>query len=680
MIRRKKLQTLLISLVILVSAAACTLPGAKSDPPSDNQQEADTRKNGQPFDEISAKEFFQMCELAGGQIEQWGDGWACDFDSEEDITCNAGGDCAFGTVDKIGAPGYTLKSPAVDEADDPGNFVAACVDSGGAFFRWHAGFGCDFEETIDVFCGPEGGECGLGWVVELSALAPAKEVASSTDATTRDTVLVAPILQPAFRADTATGDQAAGESVMAKEVFLGEFQQGRPQTDSDTNENATARESDTGDINSDNSANYDACETAGGSATLVIVDPNDPSGKYDYVICEFPDGSGYICGYLGCVSFIDELPEGSLDIGNFEEAFLATEVYFVLAGPSDIDPGFLGPGEDWNSLYTEIVSMNGLLALKNLPGTVTIIAPNNVVFPNNGVEELLLIPNQSGDPLIQKECGILLPPLCFPDVGLLIPAGEMVYYVELAELPIPIRFNWVGKLEGDPTALPSESAGESVSVTGEDNANCRSGPGAEYSIDGLLAAGENASVLGQNAEGTWAFVQLENGRECWVWQGALTEDSDFGGAEVFPDPPTPVVPTATPVGTSPKATQASGAQNGSITGTVFKDGNGDGAMNGTDPGYGGVTVRLGAGGCSSSGLDSVVTSGNGSFSFNNLAAGKYCVSVQMTVSCGAYSVATTSTEYTISLASGGTSSKMFGFQKKVCKQPQINNPYRIPFS
>ncbi len=53
---------------------------------------------------------------------------------------------------------------------------------------------------------------------------------------------------------------------------------------------------------------------------------------------------------------------------------------------------------------------------------------------------------------------------------------------------------------------------------------------------------------------------------------------------------------------------------------------GNGIFEPGEPGISGVTVDLGAGACPSSGLASVVTGADGSFSFGGLAAGSYCVS------------------------------------------------------
>lgn len=63
---------------------------------------------------------------------------------------------------------------------------------------------------------------------------------------------------------------------------------------------------------------------------------------------------------------------------------------------------------------------------------------------------------------------------------------------------------------------------------------------------------------------------------------------------------------------------------GSISGSVYRGTSGSP----TSDGFGGVTVTLGQGSCSSSGYKSTTTSGGGSYSFNGLPAGSYCVTVK----------------------------------------------------
>ena len=109
-----------------------------------------------------------------------------------------------------------------------------------------------------------------------------------------------------------------------------------------------------------------------------------------------------------------------------------------------------------NDLFVAVLEMNwivgwvegqtGVYAPINLPGTVSVIGPNNVVFPSEGPQELLLKPIPSGNPL-KKDC-LPIGPLCWlgrPGVpGLLIPAETLVYFVSVSDLGMPAQFTWSG--------------------------------------------------------------------------------------------------------------------------------------------------------------------------------------------------------------------------------------------
>jgi len=117
--------------------------------------------------------------------------------------------------------------------------------------------------------------------------------------------------------------------------------------------------------------------------------------------------------------------------------------------------------------------------------------------------------------------------------------------------------------------------------------------------------------------------------------------------------PLPATPTPTP-------------EPGSITGGVYNDQNLNEVRNGGEPGISNVTVRIGRGACGSTGLTSTTTAGNGSFSFNNLEAGTYCVSVNITPTCGGW-LPTTVTARTVVLAAGENKAiAWFGYSVYVC--------------
>ncbi len=460
--------------------------------------------------------------------------------------------------------------------------------------------------------------------------------------------MVAQVLSPAFQQDAVMdADQSPGdpgnEFVLAKQFFATDIF--TAQASSTDNNVAKADDSEEGGEDEDDvedlcDNNFDTetdcaikiydvwvntCEGLGGSATALY-----SSGEY-YILCDYGGDGDNKCNRNGCEPY--ESPRLSFD--DFNKAFQATQVFILLTGPSDIDQGFLDPAEEGNDLFVAIVIMNvimgrdcpyckeevvegqtGVYAPINLPGTVSVIGPNNVVFPSEGPQELLLKPIPSGNPL-KKDC-LPIDPLCWlgrPGVpGLLIPAETLVYFVSVSDLGMPAQFTWSGVVViGTPDILD---------IT------------ATFAPQEQLAASATSTTI----------------------LPTLTPIPPTPKPPT-PKPPTPIPPpTNTPIPPDP--------ENASISGTVFKDGNGDGVMNGTDIGLSGVTVRLGSGSCMSTGLGSTTSSGSGSFSFSNLAAGTYCLSVD-TSGSGSYSIITTSSQFTIVLSSGDSVSKKFGFQKAI---------------
>jgi hypothetical protein len=97
------------------------------------------------------------------------------------------------------------------------------------------------------------------------------------------------------------------------------------------------------------------------------------------------------------------------------------------------------------------------------------------------------------------------------------------------------------------------------------------------------------------------------------WSYGFNPVGDEPGICAVPATPTPS-PTPTP---------------GNIRGVVFEDSTYNGVRDGGEPGLGGMTVTLGAGACPSSGVAATTTSANGNYAFNNLAAGTYCVTVDI---------------------------------------------------
>lgn len=89
------------------------------------------------------------------------------------------------------------------------------------------------------------------------------------------------------------------------------------------------------------------------------------------------------------------------------------------------------------------------------------------------------------------------------------------------------------------TATPSR-----VIVTVSADTNCRSGPGLDYDIVGALTVGQQADVVGKNADTNYWIIDNPLGAgTCWLWGEHATVNGDTAGLQEVAAPPT-VTPLA----------------------------------------------------------------------------------------------------------------------------------------
>jgi uncharacterized protein YgiM (DUF1202 family) len=70
--------------------------------------------------------------------------------------------------------------------------------------------------------------------------------------------------------------------------------------------------------------------------------------------------------------------------------------------------------------------------------------------------------------------------------------------------------------------------------------NCRSGPGNQYSILGVLVTGQSAQVVGQNTQIGYWIIQLPSAAgTCWLWSQYATATGNTSGLPLVSPPPTP---------------------------------------------------------------------------------------------------------------------------------------------
>ena len=125
--------------------------------------------------------------------------------------------------------------------------------------------------------------------------------------------------------------------------------------------------------------------------------------------------------------------------------------------------------------------------------------------------------------------------------------------------------------------------------------------------------------------------------------------------------------TATRTPTITVTTAVPDPMTGKISGQVWDDANGD-EKNSGEFLLEGIPVSLGTGSCNSAVPKATTSTRAPSFdySFTGLAAGTYCVSVEIEEVCKKVTVPTTPTMFTITLLPSEQKFASFGFQKKIC--------------
>lgn len=105
-----------------------------------------------------------------------------------------------------------------------------------------------------------------------------------------------------------------------------------------------------------------------------------------------------------------------------------------------------------------------------------------------------------------------------------------------------------------PTEQPSETpTPESPLIVAEYNANVRSGPGEVFPVIDFLLQGDEANAVGQflnDSTGTWYLLRrIGQGRDGWIWGGAVRVAGDPNLIAFVESPPTPTPgPSPTPTG------------------------------------------------------------------------------------------------------------------------------------
>ena len=178
-----------------------------------------------------------------------------------------------------------------------------------------------------------------------------------------------------------------------------------------------------------------------------------------------------------------------------------------------------------------------------------------------------------------------------------------------ASLPSPTLTPGPPTLTPPPTHTPTPVVPTiEVSI----DTNCRSGPGKVYDMIGALLVGETTEILALGSVPNYWVVDNPDypGHECWLWGQYATVSGDTSHLPIHPALPTP---TPAP---------------GSIRGYVYIDGNHNGQRDDPVGDYiSGANLFLKEGVCPGTTTFATTSSSSadGSYSYNNVPAGKYCL-------------------------------------------------------
>jgi hypothetical protein len=143
-----------------------------------------------------------------------------------------------------------------------------------------------------------------------------------------------------------------------------------------------------------------------------------------------------------------------------------------------------------------------------------------------------------------------------PSIADTLPATQPALPSATSELPPPASLTPTPTLTFTASFTPSQTPSSTASiplVSVSVQTNCRSGPGAEYDLLGVLPVGQTAQVLGQDPNSGYWIIRLPSNPAiiCWLWGQHSTVLGNTAGLPVYAPPPTPTLKvTATPTVTS----------------------------------------------------------------------------------------------------------------------------------
>ena len=170
----------------------------------------------------------------------------------------------------------------------------------------------------------------------------------------------------------------------------------------------------------------------------------------------------------------------------------------------------------------------------------------------------------------------------------------------------------------------------SVSV----DTNCRTGPGQIFDWIGALVVGEVADVIAVPMDQRdYVVIKDPDGGRCWLWLEYATITGDLAGLPQWdiPATPTPVAGSIAGIVWEDKCEQ--GGSGDPPEGCVKPENDGDpypanGIFDAGEDVYEAIEVTLGIGACPVGVSQTTTTAADGSYKFDNIMPGTYCIDVE----------------------------------------------------
>ena len=151
-----------------------------------------------------------------------------------------------------------------------------------------------------------------------------------------------------------------------------------------------------------------------------------------------------------------------------------------------------------------------------------------------------MLPGNSAEPTLDIQAAIAQTIAVQNSIGTAVAQTQMAGQsagptIEIPAVVVPPSSGQAPTVQATAAPVAAE-----VRVTANTNANCRSGPAANFSLTGKLVQGDSAVVIGKNTDfGSWWMVRLADNTECWIVEDAITIAGDTSSINGIKSPITP---------------------------------------------------------------------------------------------------------------------------------------------